>query len=421
MDTEFLRKIPFLATLPAEDLVTVSASMQRQVIEAGAVLMREGDLGDCLYLVLSGELEIIKAYATPDARSLGLRGPGQVVGEMSLINPDHRRTATVCARVPTAVAAVARATVDAILRKHPQLALQAMRTLSQRLQEADEATIRDLQEKNRLLTQAYHDLQAAQAQIIANERAEHERQLAQERIAQEQRVAQRIQQALLPKELPDLPGWSMATHYQPARAVGGDFYDFLAFPKGRLGLVIGDATDKGMPAALVMATTRSIVRGVAQGTRDPGAILARTNELLCPDMPPGMFVTCLCAVLNPITGVLRFANAGHDLPYVYSGSAATALRATGMPLGLLPGMHYEEKEVTLQPGDRLCLYSDGLVEAHDRAGQMFGFPRLQQLIAQCDYGSSQGMIQYLLAALAQFTGEGWEQEDDITLITLERL
>lgn len=421
MDTDFLRNIPFFTSLPDEDVASAVASLQHLVVEPGTVLIREGEVGDCLYLVLSGELEILKAYGTPDVRSLGVRGPGQVVGEMSLINPDHRRTATVCARVPTEVGAMSRGAADAILRKHPAIALQALRALSQRLQEADEATIRDLQEKNRLLTQAYQELQAAQAQLIAAERAERERQLAQERIAQEQRVAQRIQQALLPKELPHLPGWSMATYYQPAWAVGGDFYDFLALPDGCLGLVIGDATGKGMPAALVMATTRSIVRGVAQGTSNPGTILGHTNELLCPDMPPGMFVTCLCAVLNPATGILRFANAGHDLPYLRSGPVATALRATGMPLGLLPGMPYEEKETILRPGDQLCLYSDGLVEAHNRDGDMFGFPRLQQVVAQFSYGICHTMIEHLLAALTQFTGEGWEQEDDITLITLERL
>src|SRR5690242_7287114 len=129
------------------------------------------------------------------------------------------------------------------------------------------------------------------------------------------RIARLIQQTLLPKELPALPGWNVAAYYQPARAVGGDFYDFLALGDGQLGMVIGDVTDKGVPAALVMATTRSILRTAAQGETSPGHVLQQANNLLCPDIPPKMFVTCLYAILDPEPGRIRYANAGHDLPY----------------------------------------------------------------------------------------------------------
>lgn len=240
-----------------------------------------------------------------------------------------------------------------------------------------------------------------------------------ERIEQELRVARLIQQTLLPKELPALPGWSLDAYYQPARAVGGDFYDFLPFSDGRLGIVIGDVTDKGVPAALVMATTRSMLRTAAQeGQATPGAVLARANDLLFPDIPPRMFVTCLYGILNPNTGALTYANAGHDLPHQRQEGGAVELRATGMPLGLMPGMSYEERETILAPGDSILFYSDGLVEAHNTERDMFGFPRLMTLMA--DWQDTTPLIERMLNELAAFTGPDWEQEDDVTLVSLSR-
>ncbi len=255
------------------------------------------------------------------------------------------------------------------------------------------------------------------AQLVRQQQAEAQER---ERIAQELRVARLIQQTLLPKELPALPGWQLAAHYQPAREVGGDFYDFIPLPGGRLGLVVGDVTDKGVPAALVMATTRTLLRATAQRLDSPGAVLEHVNTVLDPDIPPNMFVTCLYAVLEPASGRLRYANAGHDLPYQRRGDAVVELRATGMPLGLLPGMRYEEKEAVLAPGDSVLFYSDGLVEAHNPRREMFSFPRLRELLARPALERDTTLVDYLLTELARFTGRGWEQEDDITLVTLQR-
>ena len=239
------------------------------------------------------------------------------------------------------------------------------------------------------------------------------------RIEQELSTARRIQLTLLPKAVPTLAGWHLAAYYQPAREVGGDFYDFLPFADGRLGLVLGDVTDKGVPAALVMATTRSMLRATAQESTTPGAVLARVNELLYADLPPNMFVTCFYAILDPASGRLHYANAGQDLPYVYQADGRVCeLRARGMPLGLMPDMVYEEKEAELAVGDCVLFYSDGLVEAHNAKREMFGFPRLAALLAHLP--EERRTIDVLLDELAAFTGAGWEQEDDITLVTLER-
>ncbi|HEX5585221.1 ATP-binding SpoIIE family protein phosphatase [Gaiella sp.] len=237
-----------------------------------------------------------------------------------------------------------------------------------------------------------------------------------ERIEQELRVAQLIQQNFLPRQLPELRGWQVQAYYKPAREVGGDFYDFFELDSGEIAVVIGDVTDKGVPAAMVMAAARSVLR--ASGTRivSPGDVLARVNDLLVPDIPDRMFVTCLYAVVNPESGRIRFANAGHNLPFARTSDGVVELRATGMPLGLLPGMAYEEVEAALGPGDALLLYSDGITEAHDPSREMFGTKRLGDQVA----GDRTDLIDGILTSLGRFTGSGWEQEDDITIVTLRR-
>jgi serine phosphatase RsbU (regulator of sigma subunit) len=243
---------------------------------------------------------------------------------------------------------------------------------------------------------------------------------ARERVEQELHVARRIQQASLPEAVPALEGWDISPNYRPAREVGGDFYDFLELEDGRLGLVVGDATGKGVPAALVMSTTCGMLRAVTQASNySPGEVLQRVNEALSTRIPANMFVTCFYGILDPKTGSFAYANAGHDLPYLRRGGDAEELMARGMPLGLMPGMIYEEKEIMLGAGDRALFYSDGLVEAHNPEGEMFGFPRLQALVAE--HAQGEPLVDFLMEELYSFTGEWWEQEDDITLVTLHRV
>jgi anti-sigma regulatory factor (Ser/Thr protein kinase) len=170
-----------------------------------------------------------------------------------------------------------------------------------------------------------------------------------------------------------------------------------------------------------MANTQSVLRAVARrGNIAPGQVLAEANEVLYAYIPSGTFVTCFYGVLDPESGRLVYANAGHDPPYSQQGGDAQELRARGMPLGLMPGMPYEEKEAVLAAGDDLVFYSDGLVEAHNPEGEMFGFPRLRKLIMAQSGGSGEELVDFLLAELVRFTGADAEQEDDITLVTLER-
>ena len=284
--------------------------------------------------------------------------------------------------------------------------------LGPRLSEQDYST-----DDRRLLTTLA--AQAAPAIRVAQLVREQAHEAAErERLDQEMRVATLIQQQFLPRELPNLPQWQIAAYYGPARAVGGDFYDFIEMRDGRIGIVVGDVTDKGVPAALVMARTHSILRAEASRSDSPGEILARANALLEPEMPARMFVTCLFAILDPATGHIVLANAGHNLPYIRTDEGVVELRATGLPLGLMPGIRYDETEGVIAPGSNVLLYSDGLVEAHDTSAAMFGFPRLREAMTIDDAGSE--LLDRLLEDLHAFTGPDWEQEDDITLVTLRR-
>ena len=240
-----------------------------------------------------------------------------------------------------------------------------------------------------------------------------------ERLAQELRVATLIQQQFLPRQLPQLPQWQVAAYYGPARAVGGDFYDFVEMPDGRIGIAVGDVTDKGVPAALVMARTHSILRAEASRSNSPGEILSRANDLLVPEMPAKMFVTCLFAVLDPGD---RPHRAGQRRPQ-------PAIRADRGRGHRDPGDRHAagahgrdasttRPRATSRPDSNVLLYSDGLIEAHDDAREMFGFDRLREALRVDDAGSE--LLDRLLETLHGFTGTEHEQEDDITLVTLRR-
>jgi serine phosphatase RsbU (regulator of sigma subunit) len=254
------------------------------------------------------------------------------------------------------------------------------------------------------------------AQLVAEQQAEA---FERERLEQELLVASRIQTALLPKELPQFDDWQMSAYYQPARKVGGDFYEFKYFKDGRLGIFIGDVTDKGIPAAMVMATTRTLLMALAQETLSPAQVLKQVNNLLQEDIPTSMFVTCFYAILDPADGRLVFANAGHNLPYRLTKRTLLELKAAGMPLGLMPGVEYDLHEMVIEPGDFIMFYSDGLVEAHNEQREMFGSNRLKALFEDYE-GDGPTLIDLLLLELQAFTGPDLEQEDDITIVGVKR-
>lgn len=417
MDSISIHQIPLFAALPEEEVAALLAIAQTGEYTPGQVIFFENQPSDSFLVILDGQVEVVKAIGSVDERSLGVVKPGEYLGEVGIFMTNQVRSASVRALILTRTLEIPRVDFQALLERQPSLAFHLMQEMSQRLRSSEDATIHDLRLKNWALQQAYEELQAAQAQLLAKERLEAE--LA---------TARKIQQTLLPREMPLMPGWQAAAIWQPAREVSGDFYDFLEFPDGELGVIIGDVTGKGVPAALVMAITRSHLRAAVHHALDhgrvsPGRLLAQVNELLIPDMPALMFVTCLVAALNLTSGKVVFANAGHCLPYQRSQQSICELRAAGMPLGLMPGMSYPEYSTEIEPGQSLVLYSDGLIEAHNAAGEMFGQRRLQARLGPSEGGAilqGDALIADLLAALNEFSGAPSEPEDDVTLVTIQR-
>ena len=264
-----------------------------------------------------------------------------------------------------------------------------------------------------LANQVAPTLRAAQLAMQQRQAA-----LEQQKMETELRMGRDVQRTLLAQEIPSMPGWQTATHYQPARAVGGDFYDVLSLDAHHVGIVLGDVSDKGVPAALVMAASRTLLRTLARSSASPGEVLHQVNNLLLEDTPQGMFITCLYAVLDLETGWMTYANAGQNLPFLCMGEDTVQLWARGMPLGLMADMEYEENRLQIPPGGWVLFYSDGLVEAHNPTGEMFGGPRICARLPQLT--GSRSRIQSLLEDLNGFTGPDHQQEDDITLMILQR-
>ena len=402
-----LRSIPLFGALPDEELHLLAERLTPVEHPAGVFIFREGDPNDRFSIIAGGEVEITRTVDENTERVLQTLRRGDFFGEVSLLFSDSVRSASGRALTPVQLLEMKGSQFDLLLRRRPALAVEILRSVVGRLRLTENAVIADLRASNRELMQAYRDLQAAQARLIEQERIEYEL-----------RTARQIQERMLPKALPSISGWSLSTCWHPARTVGGDFYDCFPTGDGRIAFVIGDVTGKGIPAALVMATTCSLVRFVAEQLHTPGAMLARINDRIAADTPEKMFVTCLMAVLDPLTGHLRFANAGHNLPLVRGRNGVRSLRARGMPLGLLPDMVYEEEEDMIEPGELLMFYSDGIVEARNPQRELFGEKRLAAHLAA--WTPDRDLTDSVCETVSQFTGPGREQEDDITMFVVER-
>lgn len=401
-----LAQVPLFTTLPPHELEALARRLRELVFQAGAQLVREGERGDQFYLILEGQLEVVKAVGTLDERLVGLRGPGEYIGEMSLFNPDGQRTASVRARRTTRVLEMTRADLDDLLDRQPRLAYEMVRVLSQRLTDAHNHTIRDLQEKNRELTEAYEALQAAQAQIIEKEKLERELE-----------VAASIQLSILPRALPQRAGVDLGALMVPARSVGGDFYDAFSLDDHHLALTIGDVTDKGVPAAIFMARTHAFWRAEATRGGAPRAVLERVNSHLLETNEAGLFVTMIYGILNRQTGEFTYARAGHDAPVLCdpAGAVSIAPFSVGEPLGVLPAPVLDEQTIAIPDGGLLMLYTDGVTEAWDGKRRQFGEERLTAVLSRHARATAQAVCDHVLRAVEDHRGVV-PQSDDVTLL-----
>jgi serine phosphatase RsbU (regulator of sigma subunit)/DNA-binding NarL/FixJ family response regulator len=247
--------------------------------------------------------------------------------------------------------------------------------------------------------------------------------LVQERVTRELALAAQMQTSLLPKTLPDVPGWQLAARLDPARETSGDFYDFIPFPDGRLGILVADAADKGMGAALYMTLSRTLIRTyAAEYDTRPDLVLSATNRRILMDTRAELFVTVFYAILDPVAGRLAYCNAGHNPPFLLNTQnkgPVQALSRTGLPLGVFEDTAWTQDVVEIAPGDVLLLYTDGITEAQDRQGAFFSEKRLLE-VAQANLGrSAQDIQDALITQVREFSGDA-PQSDDITLMVVVR-
>jgi phosphoserine phosphatase RsbU/P len=408
MDTTLLKHVPLFVSLPPGELADMAASLYETRYPAGVVLFREGEHGDRFYIVLDGQIAIVKALGTDDERLLGVRGAGEFVGEMSLLSQDGLRTASVRVEEDARVLELTRADFDALLHRYPPLAYEMLRVLSIRLRESHDAAIRDLHEKNARLAQAYADLQAAQARIIE-----------QETLERELRLARETQESMLPHTLPRMAGFDIGARMIAARMVGGDFYDVIPLGPDSLGVVIGDVSGKGMPAALFMALVSSLLHVEALRSDTPEQALRSVNRHLLSRDTRSMFVTVLYGVLCRTTREFAFVRAGHELPLLLDadGALLSPPMGRGHPLGLFPNPMLDAQTVRLPPGGTLLLYTDGVTEAMDSRDELFGSERIITAVrAACEAGAQQ-LCDQLIQAVADYRGAA-AQADDITLLAV---
>jgi len=407
-DEHLIASVPLLSGLPEGEIHRLATTLETKNYSPGEVVFHEADRGDHFYIVQSGQIEVIKAMGTSEERRVAVRKPGEFVGEMSLLGIDGLRTASVRSLQKTKLWVLRRAEFDSLLHRQPMLAYEMVRVLADRLNNAHNLAISDLQEKNRQLTQAYKELKAAQKQIIEKERLERELQ-----------VAHDIQMSVLPRQMPRLQGYDFCAKIVPARSVGGDFYDFVSLPRDRVAITIGDVTDKGVPAAIFMAQVHALLRAEANKGSPAQRALKNANRHLLDMNARGLFVTVLYGILDGKTGEFSYARAGHELPLLIApnGEAALAQKLQGQPLGILPKPVFDEQVTTIPAGGMLVLYTDGVTDERDPSGRLFGVERLMEVTGQIKQGTAQQACEALLDSLLAHM-DGVPQDDDITMIAV---
>ncbi len=408
MNESDIRRLLLFTALPQHEIEHLVQTLRPCEFPADALLFVEGQTGDRFYIVVEGEVEIIKALGTDAERLLAIRGSGSLVGEMSLFSKDRRHTASVRARTPLKLLELTQTDFDALLHSQPGLVYELVRTLTARLDESENLTIRDLLEKNRQLRQAYHELEAAQAQLIEKEKLE-----------AELNVARRIQRSILPRTRPQVPGYDFGVFMEPMHKVGGDLFDFIPLGGDRWGIAVGDVSDHGVPAAIFMALTFSLLRAEASRTPSLSEAVRTVNRHLLDMNESGMFVTLLYGILDGATRQFSYVRAGHDQPVLLNARRefAEVGYGTGQMLGLFSDPALDEQTVRLEPGSLLVLYTDGVTEAIDRSEKEFGLERLRAVLRASASASAQGACEAVYAAVRTHC-DGLPMHDDVLLVAV---
>ena len=388
------------------EIAALSTAAVEQTYPVGTVLCREGNTEQTFYIVVDGMVAVTRRLQDGGTRQLSQRKSGEFFGEMALIE-SKPRAATVVTTTETTVLEISEKDFNQLLIKNPKVALSLLRGITATLRASDQASIADLSRQNTELTQAYADLKAAQEQIVSKEKLEHELD-----------IAAQLQQSLLPSVFPKVPGWSFSGRNVPARTVGGDLFDVIIVDDEHVGLLMADVSDKSIHAALFMAVTRSLFLPESRRTLSPRGVAMGVHRWLIEVSPEAnMFVTAFYGVLTPATGRLRYVRAGQDKPiWLKHGETGHAeLDGAGRFLGMMDELELEEKEVWLKPGDLLVLYSDGIPDAVNEAGDNYGQERLNSLLEKHRDDSAKGICDAIFSDVFDYRGSALAF-DDITVL-----
>jgi sigma-B regulation protein RsbU (phosphoserine phosphatase) len=401
-------KIPLFRDLSKLDLYQLIDELPTETFKEGDFVFREGETGNSLYVVMTGELQVVLAAGTADEMHLRTCGPGEYVGEMSLIMPKGRRTASVRATKASRLWVMTRDKFNECLQRWPLLAYSMVSIMSERLDSSNEAAFNDLVTKNLALQNAYDELKAAQAQLIEKERLERELQVAAE-----------IQLSILPDVLPVVDDFNFGACILPARQVGGDFYDVFELKDHRIGVLIGDVADKGVPSALFMARAHALIMAEADIGMTPAEVMSLVNTHITRLQKSTQFVTVLYGILDLNTREFSYARAGHETPLIVhaDGSVERMPHSPGMAIGLWEPVTIDQKSLKLASGDMLLLYTDGMTDCRDPKGESFGLERIKQILAEHSRLDAQQACNILLETLQAFQ-DGSKQDDDVTLVAV---
>ena len=372
---------------------------------ANTVLCHEGAIEHIFYVLHTGIVRVTQRIADGEEHLLALRGPGEFFGEMALIEVSPR-SASVTTAGDVSVIEITDHVFSQVLQNSPALAMTLLRQAYLNLRSTEQQQIAELQNKNEELRKAYGDLQAAQAELVRNER-----------MKRDLEVAALVQRSILPTEFPQTHGLSFAAHAQPAREIGGDFYDVFQLDDQHLGLLVADVSDKSIHAAIFMAISRALFLTEARRTLSPREVVIAVNDLLLDvSSDDDMFVTAFYGVLHMDDRRLTYVRAGHDKPLLlHANGQLEILEGAGRFLGMLEGLQVEERAIDLRAGDRLILYSDGVPDANNAALERYTKKRLQQIAAQHHAASAHALADAIFDDVLEFQGDA-PQFDDITLL-----